>query len=52
MRLGDLFKNIFGPSAAIPANEPALTSTNENALAPEIMQAPTANAGEFVEQAL
>jgi hypothetical protein len=33
MGLGDLFKRIFDSSTAIPVNDPALSSTNENALA-------------------
>jgi hypothetical protein len=33
MGLGDLFKKIFGPSAATPVDERALSGTSENALA-------------------
>jgi hypothetical protein len=33
MELGDLFKKIFGFSAAIPADARALSGTNEDALA-------------------
>jgi hypothetical protein len=33
MRLGDLFKKIFGSSAAIPVDERTLSSTNEDVLA-------------------
>jgi hypothetical protein len=33
MGLGDLFKKIFGPSAATPVDERALSGTSEDALA-------------------